>query len=459
MTITAPARTPVTDAAAQALFEEARRRRRHRRSWFVVGVVLSLAVAVVALLIGKGTPGGPPTSASHQGKGLNAAPAQPRPGDQAAANASFSPVQKIGLADDEVGWAAAGYSVYVTTDQGRTWRSATPPYFQGRSAIELAGTMTAIGRQDLWLPVGDLIGPPPPVQPDGSIRVSGIEHSTDGGVTWTFTGLPGCLQECGDEPSVSFLNAEDGFASIGPDQTGGTKLFSTNDGGTTWTPVAEMPFGGDDPSIVFSTSEDGWAITGPTYGTYAENEGQMTNPGGLVFRTRDGGLTWSRSLGLPSHIVFQLPSFSNASDGVVLGETTSTSFFGTSVPLVYATNDGGSTWTAHRVPAALKVSTPSSGVWIAAAAPFAAVSPSDWKLYIGPALYRTNDAGRTWVRSVLTPKLGVGSVYSIAFSSPNDGIAMVQQPGCPTPKSGDCDTVLTGTDDGGLHWHPLKLPE
>lgn len=312
--------------------------------------------------------------------------------------------------------------------------------------------MVAVGREDLWLPVGNVIGPLPAGQPnDGSVRVTGIDRSTDGGLTWSFTGLPGCLQECGNMPSLSFLDALQGFAAIGPDH-GGTQLFFTGDGGVTWVPVAGIPTA-DGARIEFTSPVDGWAV-----GTYAFAGG--SGDAGRLYRTSDGGLTWSPAPGLPSNEAFQIPTFFNSNEGVLLGRDDSISMTSESLPLVYDTEDGGTNWTAHRIPAVTKVDVTAfyDRTENAASVPFDAVSPADWKLYVGPDLYGTTNAGHTWVKVVPTPMSAAGSIGSIAFSSSTDGIAMVQKPGCAVASGGGCYPVLIDTTDGGRHWLPQMLP-
>jgi photosystem II stability/assembly factor-like uncharacterized protein len=367
----------------------------------------------------------------------------------------YSPVQAIGLADGEVGWAAAGFSVYLTTDHGRTWHTVTPPGIRGQTITGVVGPMVGIGTRDLWLPVGNLVAPeliPASQLPDASVRVTGVEHSTDGGGTWAFSALPGCLQACGAIPSLSFVDAQHGYAAVGADASGTTRLFSTDDGGTTWEPRSELPHAGDGPSIVFSSVEDGWVVTGPTFGSYAQDMGQATDPGGSLFRTEDGGVTWSPVAGLPRKDIYELPTFFNARDGVMPGRAPGAP---AQSPIVFVTDDGGTSWIARHVPAAAGGITARGS--IAAGPPFAALSPTDWKLYVGPTLYTTNDAGASWQSIRPTPVARAGTVAAIAFSSRLQGMAMVQQPGCPASTTGGCVPVLMGTSDGGLHWRPLTL--
>jgi photosystem II stability/assembly factor-like uncharacterized protein len=461
VTVTAPPRPPVTDAEAQALFEEARRRRRHRRAWFVVVLALCLVATGVALGLGRSAPARPP-GAAHPRLGPSAGPLLQRPESRAVASpVPYSPVQAIGRADGAVGWAAAGFSVYLTTDQGRTWRTVTPPGIRGQTITGVIGPMVGIGTRDLWLPVGNLVAPeliPPSQLPDASVRVTGVERSTDGGATWAFTALPGCLQTCGDIPSLSFVDAEHGYAAVGADASGTTGIFSTSDGGATWALVSTWPAAGDGPSIVFPTVRDGWAVTGPTYGSYQQNGGQRTSSGGSIARTTDGGVTWSTVPGLPAHEIYAVPTFFNTQYGVVLGRAASHSTATALAPAVYATEDGGKTWTAHPVLMDRTGDALTDHVTVAASVPFAAISPTDWKLYLGPALYRTTNAGRSWERSVPTPVAAAGTIEAVAFASARQGMAMGLKPDCSAGAPGTCYPVLSGTSDGGRHWAPLALP-
>jgi photosystem II stability/assembly factor-like uncharacterized protein len=437
------------DRTADALFEEARRRRR-RRWWTAAAgaVVLAVLVGVLTFVLGPGRPGGPPSaSVRHHGKPGATAASQRTRSSGTANPVPYSAVVEIGSADGHVAWAADGLDLYVSTDAGHTWQSVTPPIFKGQSVFGRIGSMVAVGPDDLWLPVEDVIGlVPPGLSTDGSVRGEGVERSTDGGKTWAFSSLPGCLQDCGPI-SVSFPDAFHGFAAIGPLDNGTTALFSTTDGGATWLRVADVPTGSG-AGIVFTSPLDGWAVNG----AITDNG---TGTSGSVVRTTDGGATWHTVLGLPGTDRYQPPVFFGSDSGVILGVPENSA--SPDRPVIFSTDDGGVTWTAHVTPADgadAFYSADDPGV------PFAAVSPSQWVLF-GSALFTTTDDGSTWNRTVTRPSWPGGAVSSVVFSSPLDGLAMVTPPGCPSPslvgdqESSQCNyTVLMATTDGARTWVP-----
>jgi photosystem II stability/assembly factor-like uncharacterized protein len=369
----------------------------------------------------------------------------------------YTPVQEIGLADGGVGWAADESDIYLTTDQGRTWRMVTPSNLANQAVPERIGAMDAIGESDLWLVLTDVPGLPPP-SALASDRGSGIDRSTDGGQTWTFSALPGCFQTCGANLSLSFVDPEHGFATIGPLQSGPTLLYSTDDGGATWTQMGELPnlggmlVGGPGPGaqILFTSALDGWAVTGPTEGS----SGQETSPGGTVYRTTDGGVSWSPAPGLPANEQYSLPTFFGAQAGVMLSNPEGAPSQSSSV---YVTDDGGNTWTSHPVPTiAGLASFKPGGIGFR----FATISPVDWRIDTGLILYSTNNAGDTWTRSVPMPESGAGGVTSIVYSSPQNAMAMSLPPACSEPVSAaqtftQCLPSLTVSTDGGMHWVPV----
>lgn len=443
-----------TEQSADALFREARRRRRRRWTWSAGIVFLALAVAGLTVGLGSGRPEGPPRPpVGHGGRAGATTTGRHGGGHGAAAPVPYSSIAGVGLADDDVGWVDDSQHLYVTTDVGQTWRTVTPPILLRQGVADRTGTMVGIGPDDLWLPLEDAFFLVPPGQSlDGSVRGEGIERSTDGGTTWTFTALPGCLQACGSI-SLSFLDPEHGFAATASTMNKVGTLFATSDGGATWLPVADAPFT-DNFSILFTSPADGWAL----------NNGGSAGSDDLL-RTTDGGVSWESAPGLPSSDLYQAPAFFGTQDGVMLGRP------GTSgpaqPPVVFTTDDGGMTWTDHPTPADAHTAvyvrpaspdTPGNDP----AVPFAAVSPTDWVLFVGSAVFTTANAGLTWSLVVPEPKWPAGAVSSIVFSSATQGLAAVEPPGCPGPSLMEVvtephclgDSVLMVTADGGHTWTP-----
>jgi photosystem II stability/assembly factor-like uncharacterized protein len=360
-------------------------------------------------------------------------------------------MQVAGLADDNVGWAANGVGIYLTTDQGRSWRTITPPNLLHEDASQRVGSLDAVGQNNLWLALEDVPGLVPYSQStDGSDRGEGIDRSTDGGRTWTFTALPGCLQACGSNLSLSFVNPEDGFASTGPGPTGSTALFSTVDGGATWTALGARPQLGGSAQVAFTSTLDGWAVSTPNYGDLDPQEASIGN----LSRTSDGGATWSAVPGLPSNEQFALPTFFGTTAGVVMSNPEGLPGQATSI---FVTDDGGATWTARPLP---------SIAGLAALKPrglgsrFAPITPTAWRIDIGSVLYSTADGGLTWTSLVPTPKTAAGNVSSVVFSSLRDGMAISLQPQCSSPYSApvesSCFPSLIVSSDGGASWDPVK---
>jgi photosystem II stability/assembly factor-like uncharacterized protein len=463
-----PARPPVTapddlwpscdgqGASIDALFREAQRRRRRRRALMSAGVALVLLATAIGVVASRGgthrAPPGAVRTGGHQGSASTGTRTL-RAGSAPAA-IHYTPME-IGWAEPGVVWGVNGLGVYLTTDAGRTWRTITPPPVTRGDPVEDVQSVVGVGAQDLWMPVNDVFGLVPPGDAVGGFdRAQGIERSTDGGRTWTFDTLaPGCYVTCGPD-SLSFIDASHGFATNEASLNDGpTTLYSTVDGGVAWHPVGPLP-GGGAHHITFTSSEDGWAVTGAVYGTFPQDQGRPIDPGGTLYRTTDGGTTWSAAPGLPVTSRYELPTFFNRRQGIVLGEGARAR-----LPVVYVTDDGGATWVAHQLPHTKAVATYGAGNHIPTTRfPLAALSPTVWRLYIGPTLYATSDAGRSWTSTVPMPHRAAGTVFTMAFSSARNGVATAMAPGCSAPGDSqglECYESLFGTTDGGEHWRPL----
>ena len=323
----------------------------------------------------------------------------------------------------------------------------------GSRGSEDVTAVDAVGSNDLWVVISDVPGLVTPN--NGSSRGEGIDESTDGGKSWTFVALPGCIQSCGSL-SLSMVYAQNGYAVTDGLNGAPGLVFSTRDGGTSWTRISTIPsLNGVEVSgplehsqLVFTSESDGWAVPGPTFDP-STNSGF---PGSTIYRSTDRGTSWSAVPGLPSGRQYTLPQFFGGQSVVTLGTKASGSD-----PTVYVSDDGGSIWTKHGVPAFLGSQFSPGGI----AYRFAAVTPLNWKVDVGSALYETNDGGATWTTQKPKPTVGVGNVTAIMFSSPTRGMALGVQPRCPNPSTMNqtayCGQVITVTNDGGVHWKPAKL--
>jgi hypothetical protein len=350
----------------------------------------------------------------------------------------------------------------VSTDGGTSWRTVTPPNLTNQFVSQRMTAVAAVGTSDLWVVIEDVIGLVPFSQStDGSDRGEGIDRSTDGGRTWAFTPLPNCLQRCGPI-HLSFVDVQHGFATVSSDLVtpGGQPetLYVTQDGGVTWSRVATPPdlgsvnVGGPIavPQLLFTTATYGWAVTGPpvAYSTHP------TNFGGRLYRTTDGGNSWSVAPELPLGVSFSLPTFFGPEHGVVLGDATITAH---RAPSVYVTDNGGVTWTRRSLPALERVSD-SAGFYNdggSLASRFSPVSAHSWLIDLGQRLYLTNDGGRRWTSFA---PMQEWSAAAAAFSSPSSGVASVLSLSCMTPASSNhppatgCYTTLVVSHDGGHDW-------
>jgi len=441
MAVTEASADQAAMAEAQALFEEARRRRRRRYRWTALGATTVVIIVSATFVAGGGRSAAPPARPAGPSQGGATATLQ-----YTAAAPTGVPgktVLSIGSAGPKIDWAQNVIDFYVSIDGGRSWRNATPQSLANQDAGNRIAAVTGFGTDDLWMAAEDVIGLVPFSQSvDGSDRGEEILRSTDRGKTWTSSILPGCLQTCGGNMSLSFVDALHGFASDGPGPSNSSNLFSTSDGGSTWSAVSTLSFAPDGADIVFTDALDGWAVTGPTFDT----AGSIANPGEALYRTTDGGHTWSPAPDLPANGKYQAPIFFNADDGVMFELDPS--------PVVFVTSDGGVIWTQSPVPVRGSEAPPPQ---------FSAPTSHDWFLSWGRSLVETTDAGSHWTTidtkaswpSDPGPGPSKGGAWGLDFFSANAGWAVVGLPPC-KPPNGCSNEGAIATGDGGRTWHYLN---
>ena len=183
----------------------------------------------------------------------------------------------------------------------------------------------------------------------------------------------GHLPCSGKKTGMSFLNAMSGWMAGSVPVNGSTLLYRTNDGGMTWSPQS-LELSADEQSALLS-------ITPPVFFTPTEgilpvsaNTGSSTQL--TVYVTQNGGTSWQRTTAVMATVWDVLDSKHGwASDGTHLS----------------ATSDGGQHW--------MQLSSP-QGLHSLSHLDFVS-SDMGWAIgsvqTAGPSLLKTTDGGRTWI--------------------------------------------------------------
>lgn len=215
----------------------------------------------------------------------------------------------------DVAWFCGNTTVYRTTDAGQHWLpTANVTSTEALSCMAARDDNTAI------------VGGGGPNYSGGNVK---LYRTTDGGKTWnsvyTATGAGSFWN------GIHFLDSQNGLAWSDPPTGTNFLVVKTTDGGATWTPTANPPVANTNEYGYFQSSYfydnlHGW------FGTIRGGAGAI---GGRVFRTEDGGATWTaassgNSAGARA-VRFVSP---------LVGIRTS----GTA-PLLTRSSDGGKTWT------------------------------------------------------------------------------------------------------------------
>ena len=248
-----------------------------------------------------------------------------------------------------------------------------------------------------------------------AITENAILRTTDGCSTW-YKVSPQGGTEFGYGTANTFLSASQAWIMVADasDPAGSGLLYRTDDGGLTWT-VYPVPFGGG--QLAFIDENNGWmmAYLGAGAGSMAV----------AIYQTEDGGATWTQTY-------VNDPNLANAGDSLPLGDIkinltpldSQTAWVGGVVYApetfyLYKTSDGGQTWAPQTIPAAPGMQ--NTDISIDSGPIF--VTPSDGVLpvrFTGETLrtgfYVTHDGGLNWDFVIYLPGAG-----ALDFVSPSDG--------------------------------------
>jgi photosystem II stability/assembly factor-like uncharacterized protein len=344
-------------------------------------------------------------------------------------------------------WYAAGGRLWISTNQGRSWSTRPLPAGSQLTTFVTAriGYTSSLARcgRELW-------------------------KTTNGGSTWT--PLP---RTCAPTYSgLNFLTPRLGWSATGVsgyDTEGPVRgplvIRRTEDGGAHWATLYRSRSRKwlYDTRLHFTTPRDGWAVT---------QESDQGFHWDALYRTVDGGQSW-HSVRYPA-----LPT-AFAGTGTAWASNAATG-------LLWRTRDGGRTWSMRvrpdlvdpddvlaagkrRVLVSSSAGTlegrPAAASWSSARplAPRALARAQHRRAFVhvvavpggmGNRPEITPDGGRTW-RRLRMPKALQYDVGDVAFQDLHDGLAA----------SGDASEGDFGelpimlTSDGGMHWRRVKPPQ
>ncbi len=272
---------------------------------------------------------------------------------------------------------AAGNKIFKTTDGGITWtQKYSPVYSISKIYFTTKDTGFAVSTFGYML-----------------------YKTIDGGQTWDSTAFGS-----GSYYGMAFINPSVGFIT-GSGSSGATILKTTDDGGT-WT---AQNFGAN------SEIRDIQMVT-PTTGYAAGFDFGAGN--GLIYKTTDGGNSWSMQTIsiLPDQLDFMGIYFTDTLTGYAAGHFVQ-SGTGANIGVVYKTTDGGLTWSSQTLAGgdhlnAVQFVSDSVG-YIGGSAGSSGCG--------GSVIFKTTDAGTNW--AIENTGTGIYGITAMYFPDANNGYA------------------------------------
>ena len=372
-------------------------------------------------------------------------------------------ISEIHMIDASNGWAwSGGVGVNLllrTSNGGQTWRDVTPRAFP---YLEYGGWF--LDSQTAW--VATL---------DRKTYAGGLLRTADGGESWSVLVKEGaapfkCLTAEGSR--CEFFNANHAVARTADYGLGSVhvRFFETQDGGMTWTPViiaSPYPDNNLPPGTIHlcNLCGDGISYYPPTKVIITQGDQGDEQPKAAVrlSLSMNLGKSW-RDLRLPVPEKYPdglatplSPVFFDDKEGLLAAhilKRNSDDTLAYSVLVFYATDDGGSTWTAR--PGIIELKS-ERNLW-SFRSHVGVVSLKDVFVRGGPNLYVTSDGARSWRTLKLNIEFGLeGSEWDVSrmdFVDATHGWIVISDHRRFAPYGKYC---LFRTSDGGPTWTELPL--
>ena len=316
---------------------------------------------------------------------------------------------------NEFYFGAVNGGVWKTIDGGRVWF----PVFDGQSTSSIGAIAV-----DPSAPDTVYVGSGESTLRDSVGYGNGVYKSTDGGKNWTHLGLDethhiGKVAIDPRNPNNVFVAAIGKLYAPNPERG----LYRSRDGGRSWQKVlgdenvgaVEVVIDPSNSQVVYAGL---WNTRRPPWFTYAPTNG----PGGGIFKSTDGGTTWTR-------LTNGLPKEGIGRTGIAIAPT--------NPKRVYAIVD-------CLVPEAPAQTEPPLGAPVPTPSP-AGARPSSPPPGQG-GFFRSDDAGATWTRLSNDPALwGRGWYFEKIAVDPTDADTVYVP-----------NVAVNRTMDGGRTWVVLR---
>jgi len=313
---------------------------------------------------------------------------------------------------DHYYFGAVDGGVWESTNAGRTWN----PIFDGEDVASIGSI--AVAPSDVRT---IYVGSGESDMRSDIAHGNGMYKSVDGGKTWSHIGLDdtrqiGSIAIDPRDANVVYVAALG--HQYGPNAERG--VFKTTDGGKTWTKVLyknentgaiSLSIDPQHPDVVYAAL---WQTRRPPWNTYPPSNG----PGGGLYKTTDGGKTWTQlTNGLPKRVGRIGVAVSPSDPSRVYAQVDT----GPNVAAggIYRSEDGGRTW-AHMAGGQAQQRLWQRG-WYFGRITADPKNP-DVVYVMDTATYRSTDGGKTFVAIKGSPG---GDDYHTLWINPDDPTHMI----------------------------------